>query len=74
MVALITAKTGRDPVFLSASDIADLPLAYLFITLASIPSAMLHLRAMRRWGTRGARVRLVILMSLFFTGLFPFVT
>lgn len=74
MVALVTIKTGRDAVFLSASRLEDLPLGYLLITLASVPAAMFHLKAMRWWGTRRTRVLLITLLSLTFAGLVPFVT
>jgi len=73
MMALVSVKTGRDATFLSTSQLEDLPFGYLLIALTSIPASMLHLNAMRRWGTRGARVRLLVFVSGVFACFVPFV-
>jgi len=73
MMALVSVKTGRDAAFLTTSQLEDLPFGYLLIALASIPGSLLHVNAMRRWGTRGARVRLLVLISAMFACFVPFV-
>ena len=49
MVAFIAIKTGRDAVFFQDSGLNELPLAYAYIAIASLPAAMMHLSAMARW-------------------------
>jgi len=73
MMALVSVKTGRDAAFLTTSELEDLPFGYLLIALASIPGSMLHVNAMRRWGTRGARVRLLVLITAMFAFFVAFV-
>ena len=41
MVGFISIKTGRDAVFFSSGGIKQLPLAYIFIAIASVPAALL---------------------------------
>jgi len=72
MMALVSTKTGRDAAFLTESRLEDLPLGYLLIAVVSIPASMLHIDAMRRWGTRGARVRLLVFIAGIFAAFVPF--
>ena len=55
MVGFISIKTGRDAVFFTQGGIKQLPLAYIFIAIASVPAAMMHLKAIERWGSRKVR-------------------
>ena len=45
MAGFIAIKTGRDAVFFSYCGLKQLPLAYIFIAIASVPAAMMHLKA-----------------------------
>lgn len=74
MVALISMKSARDALFFTGTRIENLPLAYIGIAAASIPAAMLHVEAMRRWGTRATRVFLLIAVGVLFIVLSPFVS
>ena len=51
MVSFILIKIGRDAVFFAERDLEHLPLAYLWISVAAIPAAMIHLKALDRWET-----------------------
>lgn len=57
--AFIIAKTGRDALFFQGKGIFQLPVATMMITAASLPLAMLFVKAMRSWGARPARVALM---------------
>lgn len=60
MISFILVKTGRDALFFDApSSLRSLPLAFVWIGLASIPAAAGHLAAFERWGTRHTRVGLL---------------
>jgi hypothetical protein len=52
MVSFILVKTGRDAVFFDPRGLERLPLAYMWIALASIPAAYFNLQFMRRFGAR----------------------
>ncbi len=54
--AFIVAKTGRDALFFQGNGIFQLPVATMMITAASLPLAMLFVKAMKSWGARPARV------------------
>ena len=55
----IIAKTGRDALFFQGKGIFHLPVATMMITVASLPLAMLFVKAMKSWGARRARVALM---------------
>jgi hypothetical protein len=63
MVSFILVKTGRDAVFFDQAGLQRLPLAYIWTALASFPMAILHLRAMARWGSRSVRVGVFVLTA-----------
>lgn len=71
MVSFIMIKTGRDAVFFHAWGISRLPLAYVWIALAAIPAAMIHLYAMSRWGARKTRTGLFLVTALCYLGFVP---
>jgi len=50
MVGFISIKTGRDAVFFSQGGLRQLPLVYILMALVSVPAAMTHLEAIKRWG------------------------
>ncbi len=61
--AFIVAKTGRDALFFQGKGIFQLPVAAMMITAASLPLAMLFVKAMKTWGARPARVVLMLLAA-----------
>lgn len=58
--AFIVAKTGRDALFFQGKGIFQLPVATMMITAASLPLAMLFVKAMKTFGARPARVGLML--------------
>ncbi len=72
MVSFIMIKTGRDAVFFQEGGLRKLPLAYIWIAVASVPAAILHLGALERWGARKTRTALFFLTTLFFVPFVPF--
>src|ERR1044072_668515 len=58
--AFIIAKTGRDALFFQGKGIFQLPVATMMITAASLPLAMLFVKAMKSFGARPARVALML--------------
>src|SRR5262245_64105703 len=58
--ALIIAKTGRDALFFQGRGIFQLPVATMTIAAASLPLAMLFVKAMKTWGARPARVAVML--------------
>ncbi|MFQ5739166.1 MAG: hypothetical protein ACE5JX_09130 [Acidobacteriota bacterium] len=72
MVGFICIKSGRDAVFFSQGGLARLPLVYILVALTSIPAAMIHLSAMKRWGARRVRTGVVLLSGSVFLGFVPF--
>ncbi|HEX9453211.1 MAG TPA: hypothetical protein VGA27_02595 [Candidatus Binatia bacterium] len=58
--AFIIAKTGRDALFFQGKGIFQLPLATLAIAAASLPLAILFVKAMKNWGARRARIGLML--------------
>jgi AAA family ATP:ADP antiporter len=73
MVAFVCIKTGRDAVFFNQGGLLRLPVAYLWIALASLPAGMLHFAAIRSWGARCARVRVMLLAAVLFVLFVPWV-
>lgn len=61
--AFIVAKTGRDALFFQGKGIFQLPVATMMITAASLPLAMLFVKAMKSFGARPARVALMLLAA-----------
>ena len=72
MTGFILIKTGRDAVFFQQSGLFQLPLMYIWIALASLPAAMMHLNAINRWGSRQTRTGLFFFAALVFLGFVPF--
>ena len=64
MVAFIIIKTGRDALFFERGGLYELPLAYVYIALVSLPAAIVHLAAIERWGARRTRTGLFFLAAL----------
>ena len=62
--AFIIAKTGRDALFFQGKGIFQLPVATMMITAASLPLAILFVKAMRSFGARPARVALMFFSAL----------
>ena len=56
-LAFIVAKTGRDALFFQGSGgLLQLPLIYINIGAASLPLAIVFVKAMKVWGARPARL------------------
>src|SRR5262247_3814830 len=61
----IIAKTGRDALFFQGSGgLLQLPLVYINIGVASLPLALIFVKAMKVWGARPARVGLLLLAAI----------
>ena len=73
MVSFILIKIGRDAVFFAERDLEHLPLAYLWISVAAIPAAMIHLKALDRWGDHTTRSGLLVAAVATLLILVPFV-
>jgi ATP/ADP translocase len=62
--AFIIAKTGRDALFFQGSGgLLQLPLVYINIGAASLPLALIFVKAMRIWGARRARLGIFLLAA-----------
>jgi ATP/ADP translocase len=63
-LAFIVAKTGRDALFFQGSGgLLQLPLIYINIGAASLPLALIFVKAMKVWGARPARVGVMTLAA-----------
>ena len=63
--SFIIAKTGRDALFFQGSGgLLQLPLVYINIGAASLPLALIFVKAMKVWGARSARVGLLLLAAV----------
>ena len=63
--AFVIAKTGRDALFFQGSGgLLQLPLVYINIGAASLPLALIFVKAMKVWGARPARVGLLLLAAV----------
>jgi ATP/ADP translocase len=71
-MAFIVAKTGRDALFFQGKGIFQLPVATLMITAASLPLAMLFVKAMKTWGARPARIGLMLFAAAVLAAAAPF--
>lgn len=72
MIGFISIKAGRDAVYFSGGGLQQLPLLYVFMAMAAIPAAMMHLEAIARWGAHTARIRVFRLAALIFLSFVPF--
>ncbi len=71
--AFIIAKTGRDALFFQGSGgLLRLPLVYINIGAASLPLALLFVKAMKVWGARPARVGILLLAAMVIAAAAPF--
>jgi ATP/ADP translocase len=72
-VAFIIAKTGRDALFFQGNGgLFQLPLVYINIGAASLPLALIFVRAMKLWGARPARVGVLLLAAAVLAAAAPF--
>jgi AAA family ATP:ADP antiporter len=71
-VALGLAKTGRDALFFQGQGLLQLPMAYMGIGMASLPAAILLVKAMKTWGARPSRVAILIFAAVALAGFVPF--
>jgi hypothetical protein len=70
--AFIIAKTGRDALFFQGKGIFQLPVATMTIAAASLPLAIIFVKAMKTWGARPARVGIMLLAALILALCAPF--
>ena len=71
--AFIIAKTGRDALFFQGSaGLLQLPLIYINISGASLPLALVFVKAMKIWGARPARMGIFVLAAAVLAGAAPF--
>ena len=71
--AFIIAKTGRDALFFQGSGgLLQLPLVYINIGAASLPLALIFVKAMKTWGARPARVGVLLVTSVVMAVAAPF--
>ncbi len=71
--AFIIAKTGRDALFFQGSGgLLQLPLVYINIGVASLPLALIFVKAMKTWGARPARVGVLLLAAVIMAAMAPF--
>ena len=73
MVGFISIKTGRDAVFFSQGGLRQLPLVYILMAVVSVPAAITHLGAIKRWGARKVRTGVFLLTASMFLCFVPFV-
>jgi ATP/ADP translocase len=63
-LAFILAKTGRDALFFQGGGgLQQLPLIYINVAAASLPLALIFVKAMKTWGARPARVGILSLAA-----------
>ena len=72
-LAFIVAKTGRDALFFQGSGgLLRLPLVYINIAGASLPLALIFVKAMKLWGARPARIGILSLTAVVMAAAAPF--
>ena len=72
-LAFIIAKTGRDALFFQGSGgLLQLPLVYINIGLATLPLALIFVKAMKIWGARPARLGVLLLAAVVTASAAPF--
>ena len=72
MTSFIMIKTARDAVFFQESGLRHLPLAYIWIAVAAVPAALIHLRVLDRLGARRTRTALFFVAAVVFLAFVPF--
>jgi len=70
--AFIIAKTGRDALFFQGKGIFQLPVATLMLASASLPLALLFVKAMKLWGARPARLGIMLFAAAVIGATAPF--
>lgn len=71
--AFIIAKTGRDALFFQGSGgLLQLPFVYINIAGASLPLALIFVKAMKVWGARPARIGILLLTAVVMATAAPF--
>src|SRR5437773_3416635 len=71
--AFIIVKTGRDALFFQGSgELLQLPLIYINIGAASLPLALIFVKAMKIWGARPARLGVLTLAAAVMASAAPF--
>jgi ATP/ADP translocase len=71
--AFIIAKTGRDALFFQGSGgLLQLPLVYINIAAASLPLALVFVKAMKIWGARPARLGIHVVAAAVMAVAAPF--
>lgn len=70
--AFIVAKTGRDALFFQGKGIFQLPVATVMLAGASLPLALIFVKAMKTWGARPARIAIMIFAAAVIGGAAPF--
>src|ERR1043166_6233785 len=72
-LAFIIAKTGRDAlVFQGSGGVLQLPLIYVKIAGASLPLALMFVKAMKSWGARPARIGILSIAAGVMAAAAPF--
>ena len=72
-LAFIIAKTGRDALFFQGGGgLVQLPLVYINIGVASLPLALIFVKAMKTWGARPARIGVFLLAAAVMAAVAPF--
>ena len=72
-LAFIVAKTGRDALFFQGSGgLLRLPLVYINIAGASVPLALIFVKAMKLWGARPARIGILSVTAVVMAAAAPF--
>ena len=72
-LAFIVAKTGRDALFFQGSGgLLQLPLVYINIAAASLPLALIFVKAMKVWSARLARIGILSLTAGVMAAAAPF--
>src|SRR5918996_5950955 len=71
--AFIIAKTGPDALFFQGGGgLLQLPLVYINIGAASLPLALVFVKAMKVWGARPARIGVLLLAGTVMAAAAPF--
>ncbi len=72
-LAFIVAKTGRDALFFQGgAGLLQLPLVYINIGAASLPLALIFVKAMKIWGARPARMGIFLFAAVVMAAAAPF--
>jgi len=70
--AFMIAKTGRDALFFQGKGVFQLPVATMMLAAASLPLALVFVKAMKTWGARPARIAIMIFAAAVIGGAAPF--